>query len=97
MFQFLDRENMHYQELYSSSRLSCGDLPSLGVVRSSAQAAAAEVHRAIAEAAFVQEFELQTDAARQRPFAAADHDRHHEQLALIDQPRRQRPAGQVAS
>jgi hypothetical protein len=66
---------MHYQELYSSSRLSHRDLPGLGVAVSSAQAAVWEIHRAAAEAAFVQQLEPEPDAARQRRFAATDDDR----------------------
>jgi len=54
------------------------DLPGLGVVDSSGQAAVAEIHHAVPETALVQQLEVQP-----RPFTATDHNRRHEQVALV--------------
>src|SRR5439155_15221982 len=45
----------------------------------------AEVNRAVAETAFVEELELQTDIVRKGLLAASHHDGRDEQLELVDQ------------
>ena len=39
---------------------------------------------AIFEAAFVEQFEFRTDAVRQGAFAATNHNRTQEEMALVD-------------
>ncbi len=46
-----------------------------------------KVNYAVAEAALVQQLELQADVVGEGLLAAADHDGHEEQVALVDQAR----------
>ena len=57
--------------------------------------AVVELHHAVAEAAFVQQFELQAHVVGQGPLAPSDHDGHDEQLVLVDQPGPDRLAGEL--
>jgi hypothetical protein len=45
----------------------------------------------------VQQFEVQADIVREGPLAAPDHDGRHEQVELIDQPRRDRLGGEIGT
>ena len=56
-----------------------------------------EVDDAAAEAALVQQLELGADAVGQGALAAADEDRDEEQLALVDQARGDRLAGELGA
>jgi hypothetical protein len=55
------------------------------------------VNHAVAETAFVQQFELQADMVGERRVAASDHDGHHEQLELVDQSGLGRLGGEVGT
>src|SRR5205085_4506688 len=55
----------------------------------------AQVHHAVAEAPLVEQIQLDVDAVRQRPLAAAHHDGREEQLHLVDEPGRERLAGEL--
>src|SRR4051794_7971429 len=50
--------------------------------------AVVEVNDAVSEAAFIEELELRAHVASQRALAAADHDRAQEQVAFVDNARR---------
>ena len=56
-----------------------------------------EVHHAVAETAFVQQFKLQADIVGERLFAASHHDGREEQVALVDQPGLDRLGGKVGT
>jgi len=45
-----------------------------------------EVNHAVAETAFVQQFELQVDIVGEGLFATSHHDGRNEQMAFVDQP-----------
>ena len=54
-----------------------------------------QVHDAAREASAVQQLEVDPDLAREPAGAAADDDRRDELVQLVDQPGRERLAGQV--
>ncbi len=56
-----------------------------------------EMNDAVPESAFVQQLELQTDIVGEGPRAASHHDGREEQMTLIDQPGRDRLAGEVGT
>src|SRR2546421_1157854 len=57
--------------------------------------AVAEIDHAVAETAFVQEFELQADIAWEGTFSASHHNRRDEQVTLVDQPGPERVGGEL--
>src|SRR5215203_1640188 len=65
------------------------------VAISSRPGAVVEVNHAVAETAFVQQFELQADIVGEGLFAASHHYRREEQVALVDQPGLDRLGGEV--
>jgi hypothetical protein len=52
---------------------------------------------AVLEAAPIEKFELRADVVRQGAFAATNHDRAHEEMALVDKPSADRLAGEIAA
>ena len=54
----------------------------------------AKVDHSISKTALVQEIQLDAYVAGQDPLAAADHDRHDEQLNLVDEPGPDRVCGE---
>ena len=52
---------------------------------------------AVFEAALIEQFELRADVVRQGAFAATDHDRAQEDMALVNQPGADRLAGELAA
>src|SRR4051794_5903884 len=59
--------------------------------------AVVEVNHAVAEAALVEELELQADMVGEGLFAASHHDGREEQVALVDQPGLDRLGGEVGT
>ena len=53
-----------------------------------------EMNDAVVEAALIEQFELRADAVRQGAFAATNHDRAQEEMALIDKAGADRLAGE---
>ena len=64
-----------------------------GVTVSSRPSAVVEVNHAVAETAFVQQFELQADVVGQGSLAASHYHRYDEQVTLVDQPALERLCG----
>jgi hypothetical protein len=54
-----------------------------------------EVNDAVSEPALIETFELRADVVCQGALAASHHDREQEQMALVDQPRADRLAGEL--
>jgi hypothetical protein len=59
--------------------------------------AVVEVNDAVSESALIEKFELRVDVVRQGALAASHHDRAQEQMALVDQPRADRLAGELGT
>ena len=59
--------------------------------------AVVEMKEAVLEAALIEQFELRADVVRQGAFAATNHDRAQEEMALIDKPGADRLAGEIAA
>jgi hypothetical protein len=57
----------------------------------------AEVDDAVAEAAFVQQLQVQPEVVGEGSGAASDHDRREEELALVDETGRERVACQLGA
>jgi hypothetical protein len=51
----------------------------------------------VLEAALIEQLELCADVVRQGAFAATSHDRAQEEMALVDKPRADRLAGEIAA
>src|ERR687891_1487190 len=58
--------------------------------RGSGGSAVAQEHEAVSEPPLVQQLQVEADAGGQRPRAAADDHRRHEQVTLVDEPRPER-------
>jgi hypothetical protein len=52
---------------------------------------------AVFEAALIEQLELRADVVRQGAFAATDHDRAEEEMALVNQPGVDRLAGELGA
>ena len=64
---------------------------------SSGAYAVVEMNEAVSEAALIEQFESRPDVVRQGAFAAANHDRAQEEMALIDKAGADRLAGEIAA
>jgi hypothetical protein len=68
-----------------------------GLAVPSSPGAVAEVNHAVAETAFVQQFELQADIVGEELFATSHYDGRDKQVPLVDQPGLDRLGGEIGA